>query len=320
MNHFRASSCVVVVVVVMFSAAVASAGLVGFYPLRCNLADVSVHHNDGTLGPDGPTYPTGLTLIQFAGATFSGTDPMQYFTLPINLNAYDQVTFGAEITVTKSDPIRGIISNDPGGFGRTIDVDFRAGTTGISAFDGNGVFGGVATTGDSQFVAVTYDHTAGTESFYVDSQKFTATGVPPDGDNVITVGRNPHFDMPFGGVIRNLFVFDSVLSDAQIGQLRSQGGFAILPGDANGDGTVNFADLLILAQHYGSTTATWSQGDFTCDGIVGFADLLVLAQTYGKSSIIAGMPAATTDAVSSVPEPVGLCSLALMALAVRRVR
>jgi hypothetical protein len=52
------------------------------------------------------------------------------------------------------------------------------------------------------------------------------------------------------------------------------------PGDANHDGTVNFSDLLILAQHYGSTNAVWETGDFSNDGAVGFGDLLTLAQHY----------------------------------------
>lgn len=65
------------------------------------------------------------------------------------------------------------------------------------------------------------------------------------------------------------------------------------PGDANGDGSVNFADLLILAQNYGSTNAvTWQSGDFDGDGTVGFDDLLVLAQSYGKTA------AASADGVS----------------------
>ena len=56
------------------------------------------------------------------------------------------------------------------------------------------------------------------------------------------------------------------------------------PGDANGDGKVDFADLLILAQNYGNTGATFAQGDFDGDGVVDFTDLLILAQNYDRSS------------------------------------
>ena len=59
--------------------------------------------------------------------------------------------------------------------------------------------------------------------------------------------------------------------------------FFALAGDANHDGIVNFADLLLLAQNYGKSNSTFGQGDFTYDGAVGFADLLILAQHYGRS-------------------------------------
>ena len=55
----------------------------------------------------------------------------------------------------------------------------------------------------------------------------------------------------------------------------------ILAGDANLDGKVDFADLLILSQHQGkAASAGWDQGDFNYDGKVDFADLLALAQNY----------------------------------------
>ena len=55
-----------------------------------------------------------------------------------------------------------------------------------------------------------------------------------------------------------------------------------LIGDANQDGQVTFADLLIFAQNYGRTAATWDEGDFNYDGVVGFDDLLLLAESYPK--------------------------------------
>lgn len=59
-------------------------------------------------------------------------------------------------------------------------------------------------------------------------------------------------------------------------------------GDANLDGKVDFADLLILAQHYGpNDSAGWDRGDFNYDGQVTFADLLALAQAYGAGSATA---------------------------------
>ena len=48
--------------------------------------------------------------------------------------------------------------------------------------------------------------------------------------------------------------------------------------------TVNFADLLSLAQNYARTPAIWVQGDLNYDGSVNFSDLLLLAQNYGRSA------------------------------------
>jgi hypothetical protein len=65
--------------------------------------------------------------------------------------------------------------------------------------------------------------------------------------------------------------------------LEPGGGF--LPADFNDSGKVDFADLLILAQHYGiKDGGTHATGDANLDRAVNFADLLILAQEYGQSS------------------------------------
>src|SRR5579884_2417669 len=58
-----------------------------------------------------------------------------------------------------------------------------------------------------------------------------------------------------------------------------------LIGDFNGDRSVGFPDVLIVAQHYGLSgrDATYATGDANQDGNVGFDDLLVLAQHYGEN-------------------------------------
>lgn len=60
-----------------------------------------------------------------------------------------------------------------------------------------------------------------------------------------------------------------------------------LLGDATLDHTVNFNDLLKLAQNYNGSNKFWSQGDFNYDGNVNFNDLLPLAQNYGATGISA---------------------------------
>ncbi len=83
----------------------------------------------------------------------------------------------------------------------------------------------------------------------------------------------------------------------------------VIPGDANVDGHVNFDDLLVVAQKYGTSTgATWIDGDFDDTGSVVFDDLLTLAQHYGEPlSSTQNVPSSIASdwalARSMVPEP-----------------
>ncbi len=65
--------------------------------------------------------------------------------------------------------------------------------------------------------------------------------------------------------------------------------FFVLAGDLNRDHTVGFDDLLVLAQNYGATGKTFSQGNVNYDaaGTVDFDDLLALAQRYGTTLSLA---------------------------------
>jgi Metallo-peptidase family M12B Reprolysin-like len=56
-------------------------------------------------------------------------------------------------------------------------------------------------------------------------------------------------------------------------------GFRQIAGDANDDGAVDFADLLIVAQNY-DQLGTFSDGNFDYLTTVNFADLLIVAQNY----------------------------------------
>ena len=70
-----------------------------------------------------------------------------------------------------------------------------------------------------------------------------------------------------------------------------------LPGDLNGDGQVAFTDFLDLANNFGATDANYTQGDIDLDGTVAFLDFLEFANNFGKS---------TEAAAASVPEPSSL--------------
>jgi hypothetical protein len=65
--------------------------------------------------------------------------------------------------------------------------------------------------------------------------------------------------------------------------------FNVLRGDADRNGSVDFSDLLIVAQNYGQAGKTFSQGNFDYDtgGNVNFNDLLIVAQKYGTSLVSA---------------------------------
>ncbi len=69
--------------------------------------------------------------------------------------------------------------------------------------------------------------------------------------------------------------------------------FFVLAGDVNRDRTVNFDDLLIVAQNYESTGMTYAQGDLDNSGTVDFDDLLTLAQNYEQTvAFISASPGA----------------------------
>ena len=82
-------------------------------------------------------------------------------------------------------------------------------------------------------------------------------------------------------------------------------------GDLDGNGKVEFADFLVLADNFGSDATDHTTGDIDCNGKVEFSDFLVLADNFG----------AEVGEASSVPEPSCLTLLVLggcLALLVRR--
>jgi rhamnogalacturonan endolyase len=59
--------------------------------------------------------------------------------------------------------------------------------------------------------------------------------------------------------------------------------FFVLAGDINRDRTVDFGDLVLLAQNYGTSDRAYGEGDLDGDGNIDFNDLVILAQNYGVS-------------------------------------
>ncbi|MFO0899828.1 MAG: M64 family metallopeptidase [Pirellulales bacterium] len=57
---------------------------------------------------------------------------------------------------------------------------------------------------------------------------------------------------------------------------------SLLPGDANGDHTVDLADFGVLEQNF-SVGTTWTEGDFDASGKVDLADFGLLKENFGRS-------------------------------------
>jgi hypothetical protein len=73
----------------------------------------------------------------------------------------------------------------------------------------------------------------------------------------------------------------------------------LLKGDADGNGTVEFPDFVILAATFGNP-GQYTQGDFDKDGNVAFPDFVIQADNFGQSA----------GGAAAVPEP----STALLAV------
>ena len=109
-----------------------------------------------------------------------------------------------------------------------------------------------------------------------------------------TVGTNPDeacfrsikFQSDFRGSTGTLVYYDDM-----------SGTELLLPGDTNGDGTVNGADLNVVLSNYNHTTSVgWAYGDFDCNGTVNGADLNTVLSYYNQTSSL-------NAAGIAVPEP-----------------
>ena len=90
-----------------------------------------------------------------------------------------------------------------------------------------------------------------------------------------------------------------VITDEEGGLLSMdhlQVGLAALAGDADRDGTVDFADFLKLSANFGEP-GNWQAGDFNFDGYTTFRDFLLLANNFGRALNRVDVLA------SAVPEP-----------------
>jgi cyclophilin family peptidyl-prolyl cis-trans isomerase len=76
--------------------------------------------------------------------------------------------------------------------------------------------------------------------------------------------------------------------------------FYYMAGDVNHDRSVNFNDLVVLAQNYNTTGKTFAQGDFNYDTKVDFNDLVILAQRYNTTLATPATPLSASEEVAGV--------------------
>jgi hypothetical protein len=243
----------------------AHASLIGLYKFEGNANDTSGNGNHGTLSANPPTLTApggGYTAndpnsraYQF-GAGSNALDPNnQFVTLPININpsVMPQVTFGAwvQYEATDAQVIRGIISHDNGNYDRTLDIDTRGGGGEKWCLfvgpTGTGVYCQSSTSNNWTFVAARYDAATNTAQLTINgTHSAVLTANPGQGLANLTVGRNPNFDLPFRGLIDDVFVFDSYLTNDQLDRI-ARGGIADVPEPASlaiiGSGLLSIAFL-----------------------------------------------------------------------------
>ncbi len=165
-----------------------------------------------------------------AGQALRFDGQSQALAVPIDINPekMPQVTMAVWVRYTGEEPAEGInsvLSHDDGGFDRTLGIDNRGESVGWSAFAGSqSVLGGIPVRpGEWTFLAGTYDQQAGVVQLFVDETKLRVEDAElGDGYQELTLGANPGFGEHFPGDLGHLQIFDRVLSDAEIAELRSR--------------------------------------------------------------------------------------------------
>jgi hypothetical protein len=107
------------------------------------------------------------------------------------------------------------------------------------------------------------------------------------------------------GIINGNTAFD--YNEDQEIDIRDVNDFAFdhqsLPGDMDFNGTVEFADFLVMSGNF-AQPGTYETGDVTCNGKVDFPDFLILSTFFGSSTSQA--QAVNGTGPHAVPEPSGV--------------
>jgi Concanavalin A-like lectin/glucanases superfamily/PEP-CTERM motif len=199
------------------------ADLIGLYQFNDpnNLGlDTSGMHNNAT--NFGATYDA--SGYQGGAASFTSSSGLQS-PIDVDPSAMSQMTSGAWVMPTATNPIRAVLPSDDGGFDRDIDIDNRGGTTSWSAFTGSGVLGSGVTPSTSAwtFLAAVYDQSSNSLTYYVNGMAFSTSTSFGGSMPFFDIGNNPGFGENFSGLIDNVFVYNQALTPSEIATIRSDG-------------------------------------------------------------------------------------------------
>jgi parallel beta-helix repeat protein len=134
----------------------------------------------------------------------------------------------------------------------------------------------------------------------------TATGSPVQTLNATANSGTGAYSVKSTGLPQGKYTLTASQSDAA-GNVGTSSAvtyytYNTLPGDGNGDSTVNFADFTVLSNNYGKSVGNGpTSGDFNYDGVVNFADFTILSNNYGKTFTAApGAPTVKTTGSGSL--------------------
>tara|TARA_B100000929_G_scaffold291033_1_gene287403 strand:- start:24092 stop:24901 length:810 start_codon:yes stop_codon:yes gene_type:complete len=204
----------------------AQADLVAFYNFNNGSAeDVSGNGNDGVSSTLAPSF----TANGYEGGAFDFNQSSNSFTvLPVDIGptSMPEITMGGWFKTDAINGITGLLSHDNCCYDRQLGIDTRGGGGyTYSGFAGNGVQGSTPVViGEWTFLAFRHSQLTGDFTLDVNGVHYDRTGVTyTDGTTQLYLGRNPNYDHPFDGQADNVFVFDHILTDQELVDMRVQG-------------------------------------------------------------------------------------------------
>ncbi len=139
-----------------------------------------------------------------------------------------------------------------------------------------------------------------------------------DGDHFgwarLTIDNNAAYGVDAGGVTPLFFTvtIDQFAYEGVVGEpIHAGTATSLLPGDANGDGTVNGADLGAVLSNFNKQFSgdAWTDGDFDANGWVNGADLGAVLSNFNKSVRFDLVNAAVPEPYALVIWTLGLLSV-----------